>query len=103
MCGDNILKEMIRARELFPFTPGEMDHYLAWKPGTHPTPNDQHEWNTYSMERDTSHPLQPLPFPVKESCPGGETADQAAGASKEFPPGVPEVRPLPLPLPVFML
>lgn len=95
MCGDSILKELQRARRLFPYTPWELDHYMLWKPGTIPTPNDTHPLFTYVVERSTIHPGQLLPLPVRESCPGGGGANVnntgELGDCQDFPQGVPDV------------
>jgi hypothetical protein len=92
MCGDSILKELQRTRRVFPYTPWELEHYICWKPGTVPTPNDTHPLSMYVVEKTTLHPGQKLPLPARESCPGGGVADvNDRGATRDFPPGVPEV------------
>ena len=95
MCGDSILKEMDRQRKRFPVSPSQLDSYMVWKPGTTPYPNESLPLSTYSMDRNTYHQGQVLPYPARESCPGGPPAAAAASPAMptqdRFPPGVPEV------------
>lgn len=90
MCGDSILKEMKRTRKVVSFMPEELDRYMHWKPGATPTPNLCHPLQTYAAERGTVHRGQMIALPVRESCPGGPSADEG-GDTERVPQGVPEV------------
>ena len=69
----------------------DLDRYLIWRPGSKATSNHSYTLHKYTREGMARNTRLPLPYPPKESCPGGEGACDSSQSEGGIPSGVPEV------------
>ena len=97
VCIESVLKWLDKALKESRYEPLELDRYICWKEGFKSTPNISYTLSKFTKVGMGQHDGLDIPYPPKESCPGGDAEEEELGGATgqggvvDVPPGVPKV------------
>ena len=93
VCIDSILKWLDRARKEARIEALELDRFVYFQENCKGSANYSYPLRMFIKEDMRNHDRLEIPYPPRESCPGGDEGEETGAAAVDdgVPAGVPEV------------